>query len=100
MYIAIQAQNISAEKRYHNYYKLYKRRVRAIMRQLVRSVNRGQKQLIFEGKCGKYLPEYKVFQQISEELKSIGYDSYTYENADKNGYELLIRWDRQENKNG
>ena len=72
MYTAIQAQNIAAERQNHNYYRIYKRRTRAIMRELTHRANLGDMSLRFYTKKGNRT-EIDVLRQIANELNLIGY---------------------------
>lgn len=94
MYTAIQAQNIAAEKQNHNYYRMYKYRVRAIMRELTRRANCGDMGFRFYAKKG-YRMELDVLRQIATELNQIGYTCNVYNEKTEDGHKtwfLDIQW--------
>ena len=98
MYTAIQAQNIAAEKRNHNYYRMYKHRVRAIMRELTRRANYGDMSFRFYAKKG-YRMELDVLRQIANELNLIGYTCNVYNERTEAGQKvwfLDIKWGEKE----
>lgn len=96
MYTAIQAYNIAAERRNHNYYKLYKHRVNHIMKCLIHGANIGDMEY-------RYYPrkinrvEITVLNQIANELNEIGYTSNVRQGKDAKGEFLYleVKWERK-----
>ncbi len=84
MYIAIQASNIAEEKQNHRYYKVYKRYVRRIMREIAWKCSRGKTRHQFRGEA-----EF-VIKQIADELREVGYETEVYPKDNK--FELDIHW--------
>ena len=95
MYTAIQAYNIATERRNHNYYRLYKRRVKHIMRKLVYGANKGDLKYRYYPRKINY-GEITVLKQIADELNEIGYSCNVNDCKNDKGNTLYFeaRWER------
>lgn len=94
MYTAIQAQNIAAERQNHTYYRLYKWRVREIMKEITHQANRGGVAYRFYAKRGHRM-ELDVLRQIAAELNKIGYQCKVDNEKAEDGYKdwfIDIQW--------
>lgn len=94
--IAIQAYNIATERNNHDYYRLYKRRVKHIMKCIQRGASNGKLEYIYHVKGIDYVEE-TVLKQIASELNEIGYECNVYEKKSRKGdfLDFEAKWERK-----
>lgn len=95
MYFAIQARNIVEEKSNHRYYRLYKRYVRRLNRDLTWKIKWGRTRSTLRAPLDQ--PYLDVFEQIANEMRQYGYTAEVrqFEGNQTNPHsysELIVRW--------
>lgn len=96
MYTATQAYNIAVEHNNHEYYRIYRRRVRHIMKHMTRYADMGNIRYRYYPKNINDM-EVTILNQIGNELNEIGYMCKVHEgkNSKGNFLYLEVEWEKK-----